>query len=518
MDISSILSNIGVLFTDPMLILLLVAGVFLGMYVGAIPGLSATMAVSLLISFTYSWDVLPALALMMGVHVGGCYGGSRSAILINIPGAPSAIATAFDGYPLSKQGKAAQAISITVVQSVVGGLIGCVFLTFATPLVAKVALQFAPRDYFLLAAMGLTLIASLGGGSFVKNIFCGALGLFIGAIGMDATDGMQRFSFGVPYLMSGVSYIVAMIGLFGFSEALIQIRDVQFAASVKQKVDKIRPHMSDVIHYFPLTIQTSLMGIFIGALPGTGGDIAALFAYDHAKRVTKNPKVPFGQGAVEGLVAPESANNAAVPAAYIPMLAFGVPGDSYAAVVIGALYVHGLNPGPMMMIENPGVVGIIVGGLIVANIALLFVGMSGIKMFAKIVEIPRSILIPIIMVLCVVGSYAINNNIVDVFLMAGFGIIGYFLRRHDFPTGALVLGIILSRMFELNLRRDLTLSQNSFGLFLRDMFTSPISLILIAVIVMMCVVQTPAWRKHRETKKTAREAAGEAASASEKRE
>jgi len=503
MDISSILSNISTVFLNPYLILMLIAGVFLGMYVGAIPGLSATMAVSLLISFTYSWDVLPALALMMGVHVGGCYGGSRSAILINIPGAPSAIATAFDGYPLSKQGKAAQAISITVVQSVVGGLIGCVFLTFATPLVAKFALQFAPRDYFLLAGMGLTLIASLGGGSFGKNIFCGALGLFIGAIGMDATDGMQRFSFGVPYLMSGINYIVAMIGLFGFSEVLIQIRDIDFSASVKQNVEKIRPDFKEVIKYFPLTIQTSLMGVFIGALPGTGGDIAALFAYDHAKRVTKNPAVPFGQGAIEGLVAPESANNAAVPAAYIPMLAFGVPGDSYAAVVIGALYVHGLNPGPMLMINNPGVVGVIVGGLIIANIALLFVGMTGIKTFAKIVEIPRSILIPIIMVLCVVGSYAISNNIVDVFLMAGFGLLGYFLRRHDFPTGALVLGIILSSMFELNLRRDLTLSHNMLGSFFSDMFHSPLSMVLLSVIIFMSLVQTP-WWKNRKTKKDAK--------------
>lgn len=500
MAISQIIASISTVFLDPKLILLLVLGVFLGMYVGAIPGLSATMAVSLLISFTYSWEVLPALALMMGVHVGGCYGGSRSAILINIPGAPSAIATAFDGYPLSKKGEAAKAISITVVQSVVGGMIGCVFLTFCTPLVASFALQFAPRDYFLLAAMGLTLIASLGGGTFSKSMFAGALGLFIGSIGMDAADGMQRFSFGVPYLMSGINYIVAMIGLFGFSEALMQIRDIDFAASVKQKVDKIRPNFKDVIKYFPLTFQTSMLGVFIGALPGTGGDIAALFAYDHAKRVTKNPEVPFGEGAVEGLVAPESANNAAVPAAYIPMLAFGVPGDSYSAVVIGALYVHGLNPGPMMMINNPGVVGVIVGGLIVANIALLFVGMSGIKAFAKIVEIPRSILIPVIMVLCVVGSYAINNNIIDVFLMAGFGLIGYMLRRHDIPSGALVLGIILSSMFELNLRRGLQLSMNSLSAFLVDTVKSPLSMCLIAVIVFMCLVQTPWWRNRKEKK------------------
>ncbi len=495
MSFSEIFSNVGIIFQEPWLILLVAAGIWVGMYVGAIPGLTGTMAASLLISFTYTWDVLPALAVMVGVHVGCAYGGSRAAILINIPGAPCAIATAFDGYPMAKKGLAAKALVTTLVQSVLGGILATMIFLAATPLISKIALQFASRDYLMLAMMGLLLVATLGNGSTWKSLFSGALGLLIGCVGMDATFGTKRFTFGITYLQSGIGFVVAMIGLFGFAEILMQARDIQTTAIVKQNVEKLKIDFHEIRKHWKLTLTSSVLGAFIGALPGTGGDIAALFAYDTAKRMTKNPEVPFGEGAMEGLIAPESANNATVPAAYIPMLTLGIPGDGYAAIVIGALYIHGLNPGPTLPSSNPEIVGVIAACLILSNLFLLIAGFTGIKAFAKIVEIPKSILLPIIAALCVIGSYALNRSMVDVCIMVGFGIVGYMMRRHDFPVAPMILGIILCQLFEWNFRRMLQLSHNSMGQALAAIFGSPISTILFLALVTSILIKTPVWSK-----------------------
>ena len=275
--------------TNPVLLLYLAAGVFLGIYIGAVPGLSVTMAASLLISFTYSWDMLPAMAAMVGIYIGGVYGGSRSAILLNIPGAPAAVATALEGYPLAKKGLAGQAIGVTVIQSVLGGFIGTLILCFGAPYLSKFAMGFAPRDYFLLAVMGLLLVGSLGNESPARGVLSAAIGLFVGFVGLDSQTGHTRFVLGPngsmfrTYMMLGVSYVVVMIGLFGMSEALIQLRDLS-ARPVKQKADKIIPSWKNTVRFIPLTLKSSLIGAVVGALPGTGGDIAALLAYDQAKR------------------------------------------------------------------------------------------------------------------------------------------------------------------------------------------------------------------------------------------
>ncbi|MBG0765355.1 MAG: tripartite tricarboxylate transporter permease [Tissierellales bacterium] len=280
-------------FTNLQLMFYIAAGTFLGLYIGALPGLSVTMAVSLLISFTFSWDVLPAIALMIGIYCGGVYGGSRAAILLNIPGAPAALATTFDGYPLALKGQAGEAIGVTVVQSVLGGFIGAIVLAVGAPIVSNIALQFAPRDYLLLAVMGLFLVGSLGTDSTPRGLFTAALGVLLGLVGMDPLTGVGRFTFGNIGLLSGINYVTAMIGLFGLSEALVQIKEIDVVAA-KQQIDRIIPSFKSVVKYLPLSIRTSLMGVFVGALPGTGGDLAALLAYDHAKRTVKNPKVPFG--------------------------------------------------------------------------------------------------------------------------------------------------------------------------------------------------------------------------------
>lgn len=489
-----ILSNLLLPFTQPMLLFFLGIGTFAGIYIGAIPGLSVTMAVSLLISFTFSWDPLPAIALMIGINVGGVYGGSRSAILLNIPGAPAAVATTFDGYPLAQKGEAGKAIGVTVVQSFVGGLVGTVFLGLFAPVVAEFALKFAPRDYMLLAIMGLMLVGSLGCESAARGIFAAAVGVFLGMIGIDMVTGQPRFTFGNVYLMGGVSYIVAMIGLFGMSEALFQLRDLS-VYPVKQKVDKIIPGWKNVFKYLPLSLRTSLMGVLVGALPGTGGDLAALLAYDHARRTVKHPSAPFGKGAIEGLVAPESANNAAIGGAYIPMLTLGIPGDAVTAIIIGALYIHGMKPGPLFMTERPDIFWLMVGGMLIANVFLLIFGFTGIRLFAKIVEVPKQVLMPVIMILSVVGAYSINNNIMDVYWMLGFGVIGYLFKLYKLPLGPVVLGVILSSLLEQNYRRAVSMAGNSISGFLIDEITHPISLVLLAVILVMIVGQFSSFRK-----------------------
>ena len=494
---------------NPLLLVYLAAGVFLGIYIGAVPGLSVTMAASLLISFTYSWDMLPAMAAMVGIYIGGVYGGSRSAILLNIPGAPAAVATALEGYPLAKKGLAGQAIGVTVIQSVLGGFIGTLILCFGAPYLSKFAMSFAPRDYFLLAVMGLLLVGSLGNDSPARGVLSAAIGLFIGFVGLDSQTGHNRFVIGTPgsmfhvYMMLGVSYVVVMIGLFGMSEALMQLRDLT-TKPVKQKVDKIIPSWKNTVRFVPLTLKSSLIGAVVGALPGTGGDIAALLAYDQAKRTVKDPETPFGEGALEGLVAPESANNAAIGGACIPMLSLGIPGDAVTAIMLGAMYIHGLNPGPLLMSNSPDVFYYIIGAMFVGNIFLLLFGFTGIKAFSKIVEVPKEILMPIIIILSVVGAFSINSSIMDVYWMMGFGILGYLMKLYKIPVGPAILGIILSDLLELNFRRAALMAKNSPIKVMSDIVSNPVSLVLLVFICVMLFTSSNLYKNmkaKREAKK-----------------
>ncbi|SET75874.1 tripartite tricarboxylate transporter permease [Oceanicella actignis] len=488
------LSGLIVLFAQPQLLLLVGLGTFAGIYIGAIPGLSVTMAVSILISFTFSWDVLPAIALMIGIYMGGVYGGSRTAILLNIPGAPSAIATALDGYPMAKRGEAGVAIGVTTVMSFIGGFVGIAVLALAAPLVSDFALSFQPRDYMLLAILGILLVGSLSQGSLTKGIFAGALGIAIGLVGRDPLTFAERFTFDFQILEGGISFIAVMIGMFGVSEALIQMHHVDKRA-MRQKIDRVVPSLATVRKHLPLSLQTSTIGVIVGALPGTGGDIAALMAYDHAKRVTRNPEPPFGEGAMEGLVAPETANNAAVGGAFIPMMTLGIPGDAVTAIMIGALFIHGLNPGPMLMIDKPDMFWFIVGCLVAANVFMLIFGLTGIRLFARIVEMPRSVLIPLILLLSIVGAHAVNNSIADVYWMLGFGVLGYFMRHYGYPLGPVILGVILSRLLDDNWRRAIISERGDLGLFFAGILSSPLSLALFASVILIFVSQTPLWTR-----------------------
>lgn len=496
------MENFGYFFMgwlDPSLLVWTAIGTFAGIYIGAIPGLSVTMAASILISFTFTWDVNDALALIAGVYMGGVYGGSRTAILLNIPGAPSAVATALDGYPLAQRGEAGPAIGLSTVMSVIGGFVGIIALAVAAPVISKFALMFAPRDYLLIAIIGILLVGSLAASSLAKGIFAASLGIVIGLVGMDPMTAQARFTFGEFSLMGGISYVAAMIGFFGVAEVLYQLRTFDLPA-IKQKVGSVIPKWSLIRKYLPLSLQSSAIGVTIGALPGTGGDIASLLAYDQAKRTVKNPSRPFGEGAYEGLVAPESANNAAVGGAYVPMLTLGIPGDAVTAIIIGALYIHGLKPGPLLMVETPHLFWFIVGNLVLANIFLLIFGLSGIKLFSKIVELPKGIILPLIVVLSVVGTFAVQNSVTDVYWMLAFGILGYFLKVYGFPVAPVILGIILGPLMDVSYRRAMISARDDVIIFAGEFFTSPLSLILTLSLIAIIVGQTPLWARLRGRK------------------
>ncbi len=476
-------------FLDFRLLLLVAAGTFGGIIIGAIPGLSVTMGVALLLSLTYSWDLYDSLALMLGVYFGGVFGGSRAAILINMPGAPSSVATTFDGYPMAQKGEAKLALTLTTIFSFIGGMVGVLVLATAAPLVAKIAINFGQRDYLLLDILGLLLVGSLSKGATAKGIFAAGVGIIIGLVGMDPIGGGSRFTFGSLQLMNGVNFVVAILGLFGMAEILYQMKNIttEGKASILKKT--AFPTIKFLLKFLPLSLRVSVMGVLIGALPGAGGEIAALLGYDHAKQTVKNPNRPFGEGAHEGVIAPEAANNAAIGGALIPLLTLGIPGDAVTAIFIGALFIHGLQPGPLLMEQSGDLFWMMVGSSVLANVFLLIFGLAVVSIFIRIITVPNQILLPVISVITVIGSYALNNSITDVYWMLGFGFFGFFMKVYKFPVAPLVLGIILGPLVDTSFRRAYMASDGSLD-FLIGFVNTPITLILTIVFIFTILSQT----------------------------
>lgn len=479
---------------DIKLFILVALGTLFGFIIGALPGLSVTMAVTLLVSLTYTWDTLPAIMVMIAVFFGGVYGGSRTAILINIPGTVSSLAATFDGYPLTQRGEAGRAIGISTIVSVIGGLLGLIILATSAPLLANLALQFAPRDYFLIMFLGILLVGSLTTDYMPKSVFVAGAGILFGLVGIDTMTGVPRFTFGSLELMGGINYIACLLGLFGLAEVFYQLHNLG-KSKVKVVIGKVLPPLVMILKYLPLSIRTSLIGVIVGILPGAGGEIASLLAYDHAKNTTKNPSRPFGKGAYEGLIAPETAVMSAVGASLIPTLTLGIPGDAVTAVLIGALLIHGLNPGPMLLVETPEIFWVIVGTSAVSLIFVLIWGLSAVTTFARVISIPKYILLPVIVFFSVIGAYGINNSVTDVYWMIGFGVIGYFMKIYNFPPGPMVLGIILGPMMDVYLRRSIISEEGSVLGFLGSLVTNPISFILTLIVVLTLFTQTALYRK-----------------------
>ena len=463
-------------------IFIVAAGVLGGIVVGSIPGLTVTMAVAILISFTYGWNLVESLALILGVYAGGFYGGSQSAILINIPGAPSAIATTIDGYPLALKGEAGEAIGLATVESFFGGIIGICILAFVAPPISQFALNFRSHEYLLLGIFGLTMVSKLASKSLLKGIISACFGVFVSLIGLDVVYGaVGRFTYGKTLLMGGINFVPALIGLFAISEVLTQLEKTQSIPAIISKTVGKLPKLSVLKRYFYITIRSSLIGTFIGALPGVGGTVSALVAYDDVQRYVKRPSRPFGTGAYEGVVAPESANNATIGGALIPALTLGIPGDAVTALILGAFFLHGLRPGPLLMVRSPDIFWVIVFIGIISNIFLLIFGLLYSRISVYIITVKITILMPIIILISAIGSYAFESNMFHVQAMLVLGIIGWIMRKFDFSIGAMVLGIILGPIIDDNLRRALLLSHGSNLLI--SFLSRPISAVLIVLIL-----------------------------------
>ena len=453
------------LLTDPLVLALIVAGTLGGVVVGAMPGLSSSMAVALLLPFSLYLEPVPAIALLSALYCAGTFGGSITAILINAPGAPPAAATAFDGYPMAMNGEAGRALGMAAFASSVGGIFSVVTLLFAAPLLARMAYGFGPPEYFALAVFGLSMLSSIGGDSPLKNLIGGCLGLLIATVGVDLTTGVERFVFGIPELLDGIHFIPVLIGLFAVTEILSQA-DPSGEGLERVRVTTTRlPSKDDFKKVRKTILRSSVIGTFIGALPAEGSTMAAMIGYNEAKRWSDEPE-RFGRGAIEGVAGPEAANNAATGGSMVPTLALGIPGSATAAVILGGLQVQGLRPGPYLFQEQPALLYGIFFSMLAANVLFLGVGIAGAKLFARISLVPRTLLWPTVFVLCMVGAYGVDGSMVDVWVMLIAGLIGFLLKRHGFGAAPIIMGLVLGGLVETSLAQSMILFDQDWTGFL----------------------------------------------------
>jgi putative tricarboxylic transport membrane protein len=443
------------------------------------------MAVSILLSFTYGLSGANAIVVLMAVFLGGIYGGSRSAILLNVPGTPSSAATALDGFPLARKGEGGIAGIVVTTFSSLGGLLGLVILAVATPLIARFALKFGYWEYFWLAMMGVLISASIttGDSLLYKGVISGFLGMLISCVGMDPIHGYSRMCYGSINLMAGINLVPAMIGLFGMAEVYNSIKDPEshevMESGKKASLFTLMGQSFKFLAKYPrLFLQSSLIGTFIGALPGVGPDIASWVAYGTAKRGSKHPE-EFGKGSYEGVIASETANNAATSGVFIPLLTLGIPGDAVSAVILGGIQMHGYRPGPTFFFESPSFVYFIAGVLLLVNIVMWFQGCYLTSIIAKVLKVPMEYIMSLVVILCVVGSYTINMRKFDVLIMLIVGFKGMGMRKLKIPPAPMALGIILGSMGDLNFRRGMIAG----GFSILSFFTRPLSMILISLLV-----------------------------------
>ncbi len=480
---------------DPAALFTITIGSVVGIIVGAIPGLTATMAVALLIPVTFGMPPLLGLSLMGGVYCGGMYGGAISSILLSTPGTPAAAATAFDGYPMARQGKGGTALTIAAWASFWGGTISTIALLLMAPTLAHFSLRFGPPEYFVLAIMGLSSIVTLTKGSMIKGLIAGFLGLVVATVGMDPLSGYMRFTFGQIDLYDGVPFMPALIGLFSISQILDLTAETRITEGLDGtsltsiKRSKMPKGLGGTI------FQGGIIGTIVGMLPGAGATISAFISYNFAKQSSKDPET-FGKGNPKGVAASESANNGCVGGSIIPLLTLGIPGNSVAAALMGGLMIQGLVPGPELFTRYGTLTYGFILSLFLANLVFLVLGLYLAPYFARVTTTPNALLIPGIVILSVIGSYAINNNMFDVWLMIGFGIAGYFLDKGGFSTGALVLGLILGPIAELGFGQSLILSQGSPMIF----FNRPLC---IALWIITLVLMIPAFTGGKKEKKSA---------------
>ena len=464
---------------NPSHFIFLFLGVAGGIIVGAIPGLTGSVGIILLLPFIYYLEASTAIVMLCGMFCGAMYGGSISAILISIPGTPSAAATVLDGYPLAQKGEAGKAIGVATIASTTGGIISTFCLMFIAPQLARFALKFGPEEYFALMIFGLTIIASVAGKSLVKGLIAGFFGLLIATVGLDPVVGYARFSFNIPNLMTGFPLLPVLIGLFAISQIFIQFEAEVMGKKLihsQQKIKNVLPSLGELKRLFTIIIPASFLGTFIGIIPGTGGTIASFLAYNEAKRWSKDPD-SFGKGNIIGVAAPEAANNGTTGGAMIPLLSLGIPGDVITAVMLGALLLIGVRPGPLLFKEHPEIINAIFAGMLLANVLILLLGILSVRLFPQVLKAPDSILFPAIFALCFLGAFSLNNSVYDMSIALIFGVIGYIMRKNDFPTAPVVLGVILGPIAEDELGRALIIAHGDWSV----LFQSPIAIFFYAI-------------------------------------
>ena len=474
-------------------IIAIVAGVILGIMVGAMPGLSPSMGVALLVPFTYGMQPQIALILLISIYIASEYGGSITAVTINTPGTPSAVVTAFDGYPLTKQGKAGTGLGVSLVASTIGGIIGTIILIFFSVPLARLAVKMHPAEYFALAIFGLTTVASLGGKNWPKAFLAAMLGLLINTVGIDPISGVKRFTFGTYHLFDGFALIPALIGLFALSEVFTRIEEHKLDKGEETKYDK--KHWPTFMDYWKLKfviIRSSVLGTIIGIFPGAGATIASFLSYDFAKKVSKTPET-FGKGNPEGVAAAEAANSSSVGGALVPLLALGIPGSASTAVLVGALMIHDLVPGPLLFVERPDIIYSLFAALMVANFVMLILGLFGARLWIKVTVIPKKVLLPAILAISIIGSFAVHYSFFDVGSCIAFGVAGWLLKKYGFPVAPIVLGMVLGKLAETNFRRAVIMG--GYDVF----FTRPASLILLILALLSFGV--PLYQTYKANKK-----------------
>lgn len=485
-DFSVVVQAVLATVANPYTLFLVVAGTFLGLVFGSLPGLTSTMGVAILIPLTFTLEPVDAMGMMLGTYIGGMAGGAVSATLLNIPGTPSAIVTCLDGHPMVQQGRGAEALGWAAFSSGWGSLVSWVLLVTISPLLARLCTSFGSPEYAALAFFGLTIIAAISGKSILKGVIAGIFGITLSFVGVDPIWGELRFTFGSIDLMGGISTIPAMIGLFSIPQILhsCTARDNAKVDSKDLKLSKFVPSFREMWRQKWAILRASVIGVGIGIIPATGGNIGSFIAYDQAKRFSKHPET-FGKGNYEGIIASEAANNGVCGGALVPMLTLGIPGDSVTAVLLGGLMIHGLRPGPALFSDTPDIVVGIFTTILVATIAMVLIQMVGIKLFVRILNIPVHYLSGILVVLSLVGSFALRSNFFDVLLTLGIGLFGYFFVKAGFPSAPVVLGLVLGSMFEGEIRRALRLSSGNPSIF----FTRPISCVILLMGVGVIVSQ-----------------------------
>jgi len=478
------LQAMGSVVLDPYLIGLIFITTVLGVIIGVLPGLGATTGAALLLPFTLTMEPVHAITVLATIYVSATFAGSITAILINTPGTAAAAATTFDGFPLAQRGEAGRALGIAVVASTIGGIFSVLVLCIAAPMLARVAYEFRPPEYFALTLFGLSMLASISAGGAVKNLIGGIFGVWLATIGAEKTTSIERFMFGNYELYEGLSFVPVMIGLFAMSELLVQSRLAnKVIETVSMKAVKL-PTKEDYKRIWKTILRSCGIGTFIGVLPAEGATVASMIGYSEARRWSKN-KEEFGKGAIEGIAGAESANNAATGGAMVPTMVLGIPGSGTTAIILVGLMVHGLRPGPYLFTEQVDTVYQIFGAMLLANVMFLGMGLYAARFFARISLVPTFILWPIVFALSVIGAYALSSSLLDVWIVLIFGVIGFFARRHGFAVAPIAVGLILGEMVETNLQNSLKMFEGEWW----QIAMQPLAALFLVLAVLGLLVQ-----------------------------